>query len=84
MSLNRSEPPALPKSGPWRVEIEPTDIPMGRWRIRLVKGCIVIGGSDGWGWTTYTLAGAQRKGARELARKVRKDASMERRRGLVA
>lgn len=53
-------------------------LPFGRWRIYLTQeNGWTIYGLDGWGWVTWTLRGAHRKGARELRRKVARDWRLE-------
>ncbi len=78
-----SRPPARPDlycGEQWSVAIEPVDmLPFGRWRVYLTRG-MVVHGLDAWGWTCWTLNGAHRKGARELARLLRREDSLERRR----
>lgn len=42
---------------------------LGRYRVYLVTGPgMSYGYNDGWGWECWTLAGARRKGRRELVR----------------
>lgn len=44
---------------------------LGRYRVYLITGPgMSYGYNDGWGWSCWTLAGARRKGRRELVRHV--------------
>lgn len=62
--------------------IEPSIL--GRYRVYLRVGDVMNhAGNDGWGWGTWSLAGAKRKGARELARYRRRQARLARRRRLT-
>lgn len=69
----------------WLYVIEPIEpCILGRYRIYLVvTNFMRYAGNDGWGWGTWTLAGAERKGARELARYRRRQAHLARRRALI-
>jgi len=49
---------------------------LGRYRVYLSIGIMRRGGNDGWGWGTWTLAGAHRKGRRELAKYRRRKARL--------
>lgn len=69
----------------WRyvIEAEESSI-LGRYRVYLVvTNFLRYAGNGGWGWGTWTLAGAKRKGARELARYRRRQARLARRQALV-
>jgi hypothetical protein len=70
----RSVPPPVfpdpddPQS--WKVVIEPRGLwPWTPYRVYLQCGGIRYGaGETAWGWSCITLAGARRRGRRELAR----------------
>ena len=75
-------PPALndntdPADWTYRVEAIEPSVVLGRYRVYLTVSLFMrYGGNDGWGWTAWTLAGAHRKGARELARYRRRQAAL--------
>lgn len=71
--------------GTWCYVIEAEEPSIfGRYRVYLVvTNFMRYAGNDGWGWGTWTLAGAERKGARELARYRRRQAHLARRRALI-
>ncbi len=78
---SKATPPPRPRLNdePWRYEVEPVDgmLPFGRYRITLNRGAGRYGGNDGWGWLAWTYAGARRKAARELHRKLCQEKKLE-------
>ena len=69
----------------WRYVIEAEELSiLGRYRVYLVVTDFMrYADTDGWGWGTWTLAGARRKGARELARYRRRQARIASRKALI-
>ncbi|CAN7240243.1 hypothetical protein LJR045_000964 [Microbacterium sp. LjRoot45] len=82
MRKKASPPPTLddntdPADWTYIVEAIEPSVALGRYRVYLTVALFMrYGGNDGWGWSTWTLAGAHRKGARELARYRRKQAAL--------
>lgn len=80
--LRRNEVPPIDfrNSDPndWTYVVEAIDASiLGRYRVYLtVELFMHHGGNDGWGWGTWTLTGAHRKGQRELTRYRRKKAAL--------
>lgn len=72
-------------NNPWEVVIEPlTEWWPYRYRVYLSQvGTAMISGIGGWGWVCFTLRGARRKGARELARHNRQAARKRARQALI-
>jgi len=85
--VTRRRPPRRPdltNGEPWRVEIEAIEpsLVLGRWLVYIARGVLRYG-PDGYGWTTWTLAGARRKGARELRRLLAREARLAARAALL-
>jgi len=66
----------------WRVHVEPLDGRFVKYLVCLTRGGLQYG-PDGFGWHKISLAGAKRKGARELAKRVHKDEVKALRRTLI-
>lgn len=71
--------------GDWHYVIEAIEPSvLGRYRVYLVvTNFLRYAGNDGWGWGTWTLAGARRKGTRELDRYRRRQARLASRKAMI-
>lgn len=64
-------PPDYNNPALWRYEISEDGLwGWAPYRVRLFRvDGLAYGANDGWGWSCMTIAGAHRKGKRELKRK---------------